>query len=227
MDKLEYLKNLDIFSGLKENELKEISKYFHLEEYKKGDYIFFEGDEEPGIYIVVEGIVKLTKETSDGKTVILKLVTPGEVFGWLVLGDTKPTSTYTAQTLIDSKVLHIPNKDFLVLLTSYPAIAVRITCIASKMVLEAYDRLKSLAAEKVEGRIANLLLELAQKIGKEENGKIVIRSPITRQDLAEMTGTTVETAIRIISRWKKEGILNTERGKIEILDPDYLESLIS
>ncbi|MDQ7055705.1 MAG: helix-turn-helix domain-containing protein [Persephonella sp.] len=64
-------------------------------------------------------------------------------------------------------------------------------------------------------------------MGKEENGKTVIRAPITRQDLAEMTGTTVETAIRIMSRWKKEGIVNTERGKIEILDPDYLEDLIS
>jgi CRP/FNR family transcriptional regulator len=227
MDKLDYLQNLEIFTGLKEEEIKEISKYFHLEEYKKGDYIFFEGDEEPGIYIVVDGIVKLTKETADGKTVILKLVTPGEVFGWVVLGDSKPSSTYTAQALVDSRVLHISNKDFLNLLTSYPAIAVRITCIASKMVLEAYDRLKSLAVEKVEGRIANLLLELGRKIGKEENGKIVIRSPITRQDLAEMTGTTVETAIRIISRWKKEGILNTERGKIEILKPEYLEDLVS
>ncbi len=227
MDKKEFLKKLYIFEGLKDEDIDEIAKYFHEREYKKGDYIFFEGDEEPGIYIVEDGIVKLTKETADGKTVILRLVTPGEVFGWLVLGESKPESTYTAQALVDTKVLHISNADFVRLLTKYPAIAVKITCDASKRVLEAYDRLKSLAAEKVEGRIANLLLDLFKKIGREENGKLVINAPITRQDLAEMTGTTVETAIRIISKWKKEGIVNTERGKIEILKPEYFEEIIS
>ncbi len=226
MDKVEFLKQVDLFKGLKDSELEDIAKYFYEEEYKKGDYIFFEGDDNPGIYIVVDGIVKLTKETSDGKTVILRLATPKEVFGWLVLGESKPESTYTAQALVDTKVLHISNADFLRLLTKYPAIAVKITCDASKKLLEAYDRLKSLAAEKVEGRIASLLLDLAKKMGKRENGKIVISAPITRQDIAEMAGTTVETAIRIISRWKKEGIVNTERGKIEILDPEYLENII-
>ncbi|WP_029522562.1 Crp/Fnr family transcriptional regulator [Persephonella sp. KM09-Lau-8] len=227
MDKENFLKMVPLLEGIPEEDLAEISKYFHLKEYKKNEYIFFEGDEEPGIYIVIEGIVKLIKETADGKTVILRLVTPKEVFGWLVVGESRPESTYTAQALVDTKVLYISNKDFLKLLNLYPALAIKITCDASKMLLEAYDRLKSLAAEKVEGRIANLLLELSRKIGKEVDGKIVIEAPITRQDIAEMTGTTVETAIRIMSKWKKEGIVNTERGKIEILDPDYLEDLIA
>ena len=227
MNKENFLKEIPLLEDIPQEEIKKISTYFHLKEYKKNEYIFFEGDEEPGIYIVIEGIVKLIKETADGKTVILRLVTPKEVFGWLVMGESRPTSTYTAQTLVDTKVLYISNQDFLKLLNLYPALAIKITCDASKMLLEAYDRLKSLAAEKVEGRIANLLLELSRKIGKEEDGKIVIRAPITRQDLAEMTGTTVETAIRIMSKWKKEGIVNTERGKIEILNPDYLEDLIA
>ena len=226
MDKVEFLKKVEIFKGLKEEDIKDIEKYFYEEEYKKGDYIFFEGDDDPGIYIVVDGIVKLTKETADGKTVILRLATQKEVFGWLVIGESKPESTYTAQALISSKVLHISNTDFVRLLTKYPAVAVKITCDASKKLLEAYERLKSLAAEKVEGRIASLLLDLAKKIGKEDGDYIIIEAPITRQDIAEMAGTTVETAIRVISKWKKDGIVNTERGKIEVLDPDYLEDLI-
>ena len=225
MDKIKHFQKLRLFSGLKTKELEEIANYFHEKGFKKGEYIFFEGDEEPGIYIVLEGIVKLTKETAEGKTVIVRLATAGDVFGWFVLGESKPTSTYTAQTLTDTKVLYISNADFLRLLTEYPALAVRITCESTKMVLEAYERLKSLAAEKVEGRIANIILELAKKIGKEENGRTVIRAPITRQDLAEMTGTTVETAIRIMSKWKKEGHIDTERNKIEIIDMDFLENL--
>ena len=227
MGKLEYFQQIPLFKSLKSNELEKIAGYFHEKEYKKGEYIFFEGDEEPGIYIILDGLVKLIKETTDGKTVIVRLATKGDVFGWLVLGENRPSSTYTAQSLTNSKVLHISNTDFLRLLTEYPALAVRITCESTKMVLEAYERLKSLAAEKVEGRIASVLLELAKKIGKEEDGKIVIRAPITRQDLAEMTGTTVETAIRIMSKWKKEGYINTERNKIEILDIDFLEDLVS
>ena len=227
MGKLEYFKELPLFFGLKTNELERIAGYFHEKKYKKGEYIFFEGDEEPGIYIIVDGLVKLIKETTDGKTVIVRLATKGDVFGWLVLSENKPSSTYTAQALTETRVLHITNTDFLRLLTEYPALAVRITCEATKMVLEAYERLKSLAAEKVEGRIASIILELARKIGKEEGDKIVIRAPITRQDLAEMTGTTVETAIRIMSKWKKEGHISTERNKIEILDIDFLEDLIS
>lgn len=223
----EELKKIDIFKELKEEDLDKIERFFVAKQYKKEDYIFYEGDKEPGIYFIIEGLIKLIKETNEGKTVILRLATNGESFGWLIMKDSKPTSTYTAQALIDSKVLYISNQDFLKLLLMYPALAVRITCDLTKKILEAYDRLKSLAVEKVEGRIATLLLELLDKIGKKEGDNIVINAPITRQDIAEMAGTTVETTIRVISRWKKEGILDTERGKIEIFDIDYLQDIIS
>lgn len=227
IDKEKSIKDIDIFSSLKEEEIKSIENLFIVKNFRKGDYIFYEGDREPGIYFVVDGIVKLIKETSEGKTVILQLVTKDESFGWLVMKGTKPTSTYSAQALVDTTVLYISNNDFLKLLLLYPALAVRITCEATKRILEAYDRLKSLAVEKVEGRIANLLLELADKIGDPDKDKITINAPITRQDIAEMAGTTVETAIRIISKWKKDGILDTERGKIEIYDIDFLEDIVS
>lgn len=227
IDKEKALKEIDVFSSLKEEEIKGIEDLFIVKHYRKGDYIFYEGDKEPGIFFVIDGIVKLIKETSEGKTFILQLITKGESFGWLVMKGSKPSSTYSAQALVDTTVLYISNNDFLKLLLMYPALAVRITCDATKRILEAYDRLKSLAVEKVEGRIANLLLELADKIGDPDKDKITINAPITRQDIAEMAGTTVETAIRIISRWKKEGILDTERGKIEIYNIDFLEDIVS
>jgi CRP-like cAMP-binding protein len=227
IDKTEALKELELFKELKEEELENIEKFFVVKKFKKGEYIFYEGDKEPGVYFVIDGIAKLIKETNEGKTVILRLATKGESFGWLVMKDNRPlVNTYTAQALIDTTVLYISNQDFLKLLLMYPALAVRITCELTKNILEAYDRLKSLAVEKVEGRIAALILELVDKIGKKEGDNVVINAPITRQDIAEMAGTTVETAIRVISRWKKEGILDTERGKIEIFDIDYLQDLI-
>lgn len=227
IDKIEEMKNMSLFKDLKEEDLKNIERFFIVKKYKKGDYIFYEGDKEPGIYFVIDGIIKLIKETNEGKTVILRLATKGESFGWLVMKENKPINTYTAQALIDSTVLYISNQDFLKLLLMHPSLAVRITCELTKNILEAYERLKSLAVEKVEGRIATLILELVDKIGKKEGDNVVIHAPITRQDIAEMAGTTVETAIRVISRWKKEGVLDTERGKIEIFDIDYLQDLVS
>lgn len=227
IDKEKALKEMDVFKTLKDEEIEAIEDLFIVKHYRKGDYIFYEGDKEPGIYFVVEGIVKLIKETSEGKTVILQLMTRGESFGWLVMKGSKPSSTYSAQALVDATVLYISNNDFLKLLLMHPALAVRITCEATKKILEAYDRLKSLAVEKVEGRIASLLLELSDKIGDPDRDKITINAPITRQDIAEMAGTTVETAIRIISKWKKEGVLDTERGKIEIYNIDFLEEIVS
>jgi CRP-like cAMP-binding protein len=226
INKVEFLKKLDLFRNFSDKELEEIAKYFHEKHYNKGDYLFFEEEAEPGIYILVDGLIKLIKETPDGKTIIVRLVFPKEMFGWVEVGNRKPRYTYTAQAVLPSMVLYMSNQDFINLSMKYPHLALMITCDLSEHLLETYEVLKSIASGKVEERIAKLLLELADKIGKETpEGYLVIEAPITRQDIAEMTGTTVETAIRIMSRWKKEGIIDTERGKIVLKDLDYLEEL--
>ncbi len=226
INKVEFLKRMDLFKNFSDKELEEIAKYFHEKHYNKGDYLFFEEEAEPGIYILVEGLIKLIKETPDGKTIIVRLVFPKEMFGWVEIPHRKPRYTYTAQAVLPSTVLYMSNQDFINLSLKYPQLALMITCDISEHLLETYEVLKSIASGKVEERIAKLLLELADKIGKETpEGYLVIEAPITRQDIAEMTGTTVETAIRIMSRWKKEGIIDTERGKIVLKDLDYLEEL--
>jgi len=111
---------------------------------------------------------------------------------------------------LDSTVLYISNRDFINLAIKYPAVAIKMTCDATANLLQTYEILK----------------ELAERAGVQKDNKIVIRLPLTRQDIAEMTGTTVETAIRVMSRWKKQGIINTERGYIEILNRRELERLL-
>ncbi len=224
--KLSFIKSIHLFEDLNPEELREAIRYMTIKEYDKGDYIFFEEDAEPGIFILVDGLVKLIKETQDGKIIIVRLVFPSDVFGWIEWGKRTPTSTYTAMAVLKSKVLYISNKDFINLAIKYPAVAIRMTCDATTNLLQTYETLKSIASGRVEERIAKVLLELADKVGVEKNGKIVIRLPLTRQDIAEMTGTTVETAIRVMSKWKKQGVINTERGYIEILNRRELERLL-
>ncbi|RUM28337.1 MAG: Crp/Fnr family transcriptional regulator [Aquifex sp.] len=224
--KIDLLKKTHLFEDLSPQELKEVAKYIQVKNYMKGEYIFFEEEAEPGIFILVEGLVKLIKETSDGRSIIVRLVFPGEVFGWIEWGKSVPKFKYTAMAALPSTILYISNKDFINLAIKYPAIAIKLTCDATHNLLQTYEVLKSIASGKVEERIARLLLELAEKAGEKKDERIIIRLPLTRQDIAEMTGTTVETTIRVMSKWKKQGIINTERGYIEIIDKGALEKLV-
>jgi CRP/FNR family transcriptional regulator len=229
--KIKFLKSVSIFENMSNDEIKEVASLLNMREYRKNEYIFFEEESEPGLFILMDGIVKLIKETQDGRTIIARLVFPKDTFGWIEWGGSniksKIKTTYTAQSMTESSVLYLSNQDFINLAIKYPAFAVKVTCDATHNLLYAYDILKSIASGRVEERIARVLLELAKSVGEEkEGGKISIEIPITRQDIAEMTGTTVETAIRIMSKWKKEGIIHTERGYIEILKKRELERLM-
>ncbi|MCX8076813.1 MAG: Crp/Fnr family transcriptional regulator [Aquificaceae bacterium] len=223
--KLEMLKKIHLFEDMSEEELKDALEYMQIKEFKRNDYLFFEEEAEPGVYLLVEGLMKLLKETHDARIVIVRLVYPGDVFGWIEWGKRTPRNTYTAKAMLDSKTLYISNRDFINLAIKHPAIAVKMTCEATSTLLHSYETLKSIAGGKVEERIAKVLLEIADRIGKKYADVIVIEAPLTRLDIAEMTGTTVETTIRVMSKWKKQGIINAERGYIEIIKRRELERL--
>jgi len=184
--KIDFIKKIHLFEDLNPEELKEAVKYMTLKKYDKGDYLFFEEDAEPGIFILVDGLVKLIKETQDGKTIIVRLVFPGDIFGWIEWGTRTPKSTYTAMAVLTSRVLYISNKDFINLAIKYPAVAIKMTCDSTANLLHTYEILKSIASGRVEERIAKILLELADKAGVKKDGKIIIRLPLTRQDIAEI-----------------------------------------
>lgn len=223
--KLETLKKIHIFEDLSEEELKEALRYMQVRTFRRNEYLFFEEEAEPGVYVLIDGLIKLLKETHDARIVIVRLVYPGDIFGWIEWGKRVPRNTYTAKAIVDSKTLYISNRDFINLAIKHPAIAIKMTCEATALLLHSYETLKSMAGGKVEERIARVLLELADRIGKKYDDVIVIDAPLTRLDIAEMTGTTVETTIRVMSKWKKQGIINTERGYIEIIRRRELEKL--
>ncbi|MEZ0337231.1 MAG: Crp/Fnr family transcriptional regulator [Aquificaceae bacterium] len=223
--KLELFKKVHLFEDLSNEELKDALKYMQIRTFKRNEYLFFEEEAEPGVYILIDGLIKLLKETHDARIVIVRLVYPGDVFGWIEWGKKAPKNTYTAKAMVDSKTLYISNKDFINLAIKHPAIAIKMTCEATSTLFHSYETLKSIAGGKVEERIAKVLLEIADRIGKKYEDVIVIDAPLTRLDIAEMTGTTVETTIRVMSKWKKQGIINAERGYIEIIKRRELEKL--
>jgi CRP/FNR family transcriptional regulator len=224
MDRLQILKKTIFFSSVSEATQREISRLFVDEKYQRDDYIFFEGDAPEWLYIVKEGKVKLVKHSDSGKDVILQIFAPGDMFGEFALFDRKPYPT-SAQAMEPATVLKLSRKEFLLFFGRHPFVATEMIMELGRQLQEAHVTIKSLAVDRVEQRIANILLKLAGKLGSPEGAGIVLNLALTRQDLADMAGTTVETTIRVMSRFTKTKIIKPANGKILILAPQALRRI--
>ena len=224
MERLQILKKTVFFSSVSEATQKEVSRLFAEEKYQRDDYIFFEGDTPEWLYIVKEGKVKLVKHSGSGKDVILQIFAPGDMFGEFALFDRKPYPT-SAQVMEPSSVLKLSRKEFLLFFGRHPFVATEMIMELGRQLQEAHATIKSLAVDRVEQRIANILLKLAGKLGNPEGAGIVLNLALTRQDLADMGGTTVETTIRVMSRFTKMKIIKPANGKILILDLQALRRI--
>jgi len=216
---------LPFFSSLSEGELEEVVAPLLLEErFREDEFLFYEGDPPQGLFILKAGKVKIIKHSSRGKDVILRLIGPEEMFGEVAAFDGRPYPA-SAQALEDSTVLHLPQRDFLQLLLGYPSIALRVIEDLGRKLRDANDLIRALTTETVEKRIATVLLKLAEKVGRSEERGIRLRIQLSRQDLADMAGTTIETAIRVLSKFTKDRLLVKEGKYIIILDRAALTSL--
>lgn len=218
------LKRISLFSFLSDAELAEIAGLFHQKRVAKDEYIFLEGDPPERLYILLRGRVKLIKHSEDGKDVILHLVSPGEWFGSVAAFGRRP-HPFSAQALEPSLALEVAGRDFAALMDRYPPIANQIIQELVERLTDAHEMMLRLALEPVEGRIAHTLTRLAHKAGNTRANSVTIEVPLTRQDIAEMAGTTVETTIRVLSRWRKQGIVQMVGGRLVITNPQRLEQI--
>ncbi|HBH62770.1 MAG TPA: Crp/Fnr family transcriptional regulator [Nitrospiraceae bacterium] len=209
------LKKSELFSSLKEDELQRISKYFEKVTYKNNENIFVEGDPSDKFYLVAEGSVKVLKHTMMGKDIILEIMSPGDIFGGVAVLDKKPFPA-SAQAMESTTVVWISRQNLLRIMDEYPVLKLEIVKYFSDKLRDAHEMLKNIATERVEKRIAALLLKLSEKIGVDQNGYRKIDFPLTRQEISEMVGTTVETCIRTMSKLQKSGIIKSSNGRISI-----------
>jgi len=214
--KADTLRRSLIFSGLEEGELAELSGIAVERSFGPGEFIFWDGDSAEWFYVVAEGQVKVLKHSSSGKEFIIAFFGPGEMFGEVAVFENKPYPA-SAQAAADARVLGIRREEFISYLAQHPEIALRIIYVLGGRLRDAQARLRDIAGERVEQRVAGVLLMLSAKLGSE--------LPFTRQEIVDMAGTTTETAIRVMSRLKEGGILGSARGKTVILDESKLRSL--
>jgi CRP/FNR family transcriptional regulator len=220
------LKKIDLFKNLSDDELKELAHYLPATEYKKKDDIFSEGDAPEWFYIVSTGKVKVTKISHDGKEIILEIISPYDIFGGVAVLRNFPYPA-NAVAMEDSEILKISRKNLMRLVDRFPNLMFCIALQLGDRMKSSYDSLKNIALERVEARIAALLLKLSGKVGVTIKEGLLIDMRLTKQDVADMVGTTVETSIRTFSKFKKQGLVADSDGKIIIKDQKGLMALSS
>jgi CRP-like cAMP-binding protein len=192
--------------------------------YDRGDVVFHEGDASDTFFIVLTGRIKVFKNGPDGHDIILEMFGPGGPLGAVATYEARPYPA-SAAPVEPSSCLLIPRDAFFDLLERHPTFVRGLLGSLSLRLVELTTRLSELTGGRIESRLARLFLKLADQLGKPEGQAIFVPLTLTRQELADLVGTTIETAIRTMSRWHKDEILLTEPNGFRLLDRAALESL--
>lgn len=216
MKNLEGIKTCNLFGTLSEKEKSKILSVSVQKEFERGDIIVQEGDRSSYVYIVTDGQVKGTKFTSDGREIILEVFGHCDMVGQVAAIANEPYY-YTAIALTKSRVNMIKKEEFMELLRLNPVIENKVLIALGKRLRAAQMKIEEFVNDKVEQRIAKVLIALSERMGNE--------IPFTRQEIAGMVGTTIETTIRVTSRFKEAKVIRTTRGNIIIIDKQKLALL--
>ena len=196
-------------------------------QYGKGDQIFRQGDPTEFFHIVTEGTVKCVKSTPDGKECTLKMLMPGDLFCCDAAAFEGGTHPGTAQPMGDVRVLRMSKQSYFAMLRQSPDAALEVIRYLGNRLAEAQEKAKVLALDRADQRLAALLADLAVRNGIPEPTGIRLPMRLTRQDMANMVGTTTETAIRIMSRFKRQRLVSGTANRLLIRDLDRLKKLAS
>jgi CRP-like cAMP-binding protein len=216
-----FLRASPVFAELPAREVEALAAVAREERYRARDYVFMEGDPALWFCVVRAGRVKIVRHSRTGKDVVLELLGPGEVFGGVAVIERRPYPA-AAQALEPTTVLKIPAEAILALTSRYPSVVRELALTIGRRLRAAHDSVKALAVDPVEARLARMLVRLAERDGARGPQGLTLPFHLTRQSLADMTGTTVETAIRVVSRWLRDGLVREDDGRLVLADPDAL-----
>jgi CRP-like cAMP-binding protein len=205
----ELLRTTPIFSRLSPADRKTIAEVSRVQEFAKGDTIFEQDSPSDAFYAISAGRVKIFKMMPNGKDVILEVFGPGDPLGAVAAYMDRPFPA-SASALEDTICVIIPRAAFFRLLETQPSLVRGLLLGLTFRLVELTNRLAELSGGRIEPRFARLFLKLASEMGRAERGGTFIPLALSRQELADLTGTTIETCIRIMSRWNKDDVVRTE-----------------
>ena len=216
------LRATPVFCSLSAANRASIAPAVTIRRYERGAVIFEQESVADTFYTVTAGMVKVYRLLPTGKQLTLQVFGPGAPIGALAVYDGRPFPA-TAAALTDVACLLIPRPVFFRLLEEHPSLVRGLLHGLTGRVIELLNRVTELSGRRIEPRFARLFLKLADQIGRPERGGTFVPITLSRQELADMTGTRIETCIRIMSRWGKQGWLRTEKDGFVLLDRARVE----
>ena len=222
----EVLTNIPLFRRVSAEDRDRIAAVARVRHYDRGERVFDEGDPSDFFFVVVTGLIKVFKQAPNGGDIILEMFGPGGPLGAVAAYESRPYPA-SAAAMEPSECLLIPRQAFFQLLEQHPSLVRGLLGSLSLRLVQLTTRLAELTGGRVEVRFARFFLKLADELGRPERGGTFIPLPLSRQELADWTGTTIETAIRIMSRWNKDDVLRTEKDGFVLVDRPNLEALAS
>ncbi|MFO7445974.1 MAG: Crp/Fnr family transcriptional regulator [Ignavibacteriaceae bacterium] len=215
--KIDFLKYVPIFSELDEEALERIAKTGIQKNYKRDSVILFEHELGSALFIIIEGKVKVSRFSDDGKEVIITILSESDFFGEMSLLDGQTRSAHVT-AMDNTDIFIIKREDFLELLKSYPEVAISLLQEMTKRLRAADIKIKSLSLKDAEGKVATVLLQLADEVGKIKQGTVEIEKLPFQHDLANLAGTSRETISRTLHSFAKKGLVELDGSRLRIIN---------
>ena len=214
------ISRIPLFSGLPDDQLKEVEQIAVDRYFSKGEGVFSEGDDGNGFFVVVDGLVKVYKVSTEGKEQILHILGPGEPFGEVPVfsGQLFPAS---AEAIAESHLLYFARAAFVGLISGNPSLSLNMLAVLSMRLRQFTVQIENLSLKEVPGRLAAYLIYMAEEQGKEDT----VTLGISKGQLASILGTIPETLSRIFSKMTAQGLIEVNGANIRLLNLSGLEEL--
>lgn len=222
---INFLKLVPLFSSLKDEELDAILSYSSKVNYPKNKIIFIENEEGDELYMILKGSVKVVRISEGGEEIILAVLQKGDFFGEMSLLDGKPRSA-TVISNEDSTLILFNKNNFEKVIEKYPRIALKLLKEITSRLRKADDLIGNLAFLNVSGRLAGILLQLAEEHGQKTQEGIIIKSRPTHQAIANMVGASRETVSRVLKRFEEKQYIMMSGKDITIFDQENIKNIL-
>jgi CRP/FNR family transcriptional regulator len=219
---VELLGRVPVFSTLVPSDLEKIAKVAVPRRFEPGEVVFREGDASDTCYIVRDGRARATHEHGDGRTITLATFGPGDIFGELAMFEDERRSA-TVEAIAPTSVVAVLGPDMRALMREHPEIATRLVIALGRRLREANERLSRQSFQTVQSRVATVLSELVAQTGS-GSGEVLVTA--TQADLAQLAGSSRESASRFLAVLERAGVISQGRGRLVVHDPDALKQYV-
>lgn len=215
------LSDLLPFANLTDDQTQELLNLATVRRVRPNKVYFDEGESAKNFFVLLDGFLKIVRTTKDGDQVVILHIAPGQMFGIAKAFESENYTT-TARAASDGIALSWPSELWDKFVQDYPGFKMATRKAVGTRMCDMQDKLVSMATQQVEQRIAQAILHLVEQAGKQTELGIEIDFPLTRQDISEMTGTTLHSVSRCMSKWQKRGIVKSRRRRVVVCQPEAL-----